>query len=310
MLIYQRMLFIGAFVALAGAGALAATSPTPDATPTHANISYGPHPHQLMDLYLPPQGKGPFPVLVKFGTLWVPSKRVEGPNWLFPAQCAVVGVQLRTMTDAVNDKAETPITYCLLDARRAVQFLRLHAARWKLNPERMAVYGSSQGALPALFVNCGGEQANPKALDPVERVSTKVLCAGCGIPGAALTIDPQRAHEWVPKVQWGKPAWGCTFAEALKRREELLPKIKQWSPDWLLNKNNPPIYLRFGYGLTKPDDVKEMPYWIHAPQWGLAFQKLAQEHGVTCYVNFPDHTSEKYNDVWDFIVAHLTAGRK
>ena len=40
-----------------------------DPKPTHAEISYGPHPHQLLDIYVP-EGKGPFPVLIWYGRLW------------------------------------------------------------------------------------------------------------------------------------------------------------------------------------------------------------------------------------------------
>jgi acetyl esterase/lipase len=305
MSLIRRFVIICSGVVLTGAGALAGPAPSP--TPTHANVSYGPHTNQLMDIYLPPPGAGPSPVLLWFGNLWKPGKHQEGVSRLFPTHCAVVSVQMRTMTEAVQDKVPVPVSYCLLDARRAVQFVRFHAAQWNLDPERVAVGGSSQGALPALYVACAGEKADPKAADPVQRISTKVTCMGASIPGAALTIDPQRAHEWVPGVAWGAPAWGCTFAEALHRREELLPKIKEWSPDWLVGKDSPPIYLQFGYGLTKPADVKEMPYLIHSPQWGLAFQKLAQERGATCYVKFPVHPSEKYTDLWDFFLKELGA---
>jgi endoglucanase len=280
---------------------------SPAIRPIHANVAYGPHPHQLLDVYLPPAGAGPSPVLLWFGNLWKPQKHAAGTNELLSSHCAVVAVQMRTMIDAVAEKAPVPISYCLLDARRAVQFVRLHAAQWNLDPERIAVGGSSQGNLPALYVACEGEKADPKAVDPVERLSTKVLCMGGLSPGAAVTIDPQHAHEWVPPVEWGEPAWGCTFAEALKHREELLPKIKQWSPDWLVSKDSPPIYLQFSFGLTKPAKVKEMGYFIHSPQWGLAFQKLAQQRGATCYVGFSDHPSEKYKDLWDFFLKELGA---
>ena len=292
-----------------GASARRAKRPksSPAIRPVHANVAYGTHPHQLLDVYLPPPGAGPSPVLLWFGGLWKPRKHAAGTNELLSAHCAVVAVQMRTMIDAVQEKTPVPISYCLLDARRAVQFVRLHAAQWKIDPERIAVGGSSQGSLPALFVACGGEKADPKAVDPVDRVSTRVRCVGGANPGAAVTIDPQHAHEWVPPVEWGEPAWGCTFAEALKRREELLPKIKQWSPDWLVCKDSPPIYLQFNFGLTKPDKVKEMGYFIHSPQWGLAFQKLAQQRRATCYVGFPDHPSEKYKDLWDFFLKELGA---
>jgi hypothetical protein len=70
----------------------------------------------------------------------------------------------------------------------------------------------------------------------------------------------------------------------------------------------PPIYFENNWGLTKPDGVGEMDYLVHSPRWGLGFQKIAQERGVTCYVKFPGHPSEKYADIWDFLVRELGAG--
>ncbi len=43
------------------------------------------------------------------------------------------------MEDAIQAKISPPISVCLLDARRAVQFVRLHAAEWNLDPQRIAV---------------------------------------------------------------------------------------------------------------------------------------------------------------------------
>ena len=298
------LLILCLFLGIPGPGFGA--SPTP--VPAKADVFYGPHPHQLLDVYLPPKGKGPFPVVMWYGALWAPKKNVPPINALLPANCAAVGVQVRVMGDAIKDKISPPVSVCLLDARRAVQFVRLHAAEWNLDPQRIAVGGSSQGALPALYVACAGEKANPNSSDPVERVSTKVTCVAAH--RSQPSIDPKRMQEWVPGVQWGVPAWGCSFDESLKKRNELLPLISQWTPEALLSKDTPPIYFENNWGLTKPDDVKEMDYMVHSPRWGLGFQKIAQERGVTCYVKFPGHPSEKYADIWNFLVEQLGAGAK
>lgn len=276
--------------------------------PTHADVSYGPHPHQLLDVYLPPADEGPFPAVLWFGGLWAPSKGVPDLNKFFPARCAVVGVQMRVMGDAVQDKISPPVSVCLLDARRALQFVRLHAAEWKLDPRRIAVAGGSQGTLPALYLGCAGERADPKSSDPVERMSTRATCVGAW--RSQPSIDPKRMQEWVPGVEWGAPSFGMSFPESLRKREELLPLIAQWSPDALLSKGDAPIYFENNWGLTQPDGVGLMDYLVHSPRWGLGFQKLAQEHGVTCYVKYPDHPSAKYADMWEFLVQELRAPEK
>jgi acetyl esterase/lipase len=276
-------------------------------TPTAANVSYGPNPHQILDIYVPPESKEPCPVLIWYGGLWQPSKHAVDLHHFFPAHIAVVAVESRTLTDGMEEKAVPPISYPMNDAIRAVQFIRLNAAKWNLDPRRIAVGGGSQGTLPALYVGCAGERANPDSGDPVERVSTKVTCVAAY--RSQPTIDPKRMQEWVPGVAWGAPSFGCTFEESLKRREELLPMIQKWSPDALLHKGAAPIYFENEWGMTKPDDAKvtEANYSVHSPAWGMGFQKVAQGVGATVYNKFPDHPTEKYQDIWDFIVKSLTA---
>ncbi len=269
-----------------------------DPQPTHASVSYGPHPHQLVDVYLPP-GEGPFPVLIWYGRLWEPGVAVPPVKRMFASKVACVGVRTRVMKDAIADKIEPPVSVCLLDARRALQFVKLHAKEWKLDPDKVVVAGSSQGALPALYVACAGEKADPNSSDPVERISTKVACAGAH--RSQPSIDPKRMQGWEPGVEWGAPAFGCSFAESLKRRDEFLPWIEKWSPDYLLSPDDPPIYFENNWGLTQPEGVGKMDYLVHSPRWGLGFQKVAAEQGVACYVKYPDHPTEKFADLWDFL---------
>jgi acetyl esterase/lipase len=292
-------------VAVCGLAFAAGSAAAGDPEPTHADVSFGPHAHQLLDVYLPPKGDGPYPVVVWFGGIWKPAKHPAPLGYFGNAKCAVIAVQTRTLTDAVADKAAVPISYVAEDACRAVQFVRLNAARWNLNPDRIAVGGSSQGALPALYVACAGERADPKSTDPVERVSTRVTCAAAH--RSQPSIDPKRMREWVPGVEWGAPALGCGFADSLKRHGELLPTIAKWSPDHLLHKGVPPIYFENNWGLTQPDTVTEADYKVHSPAWALGFQKLAGKAGVACYVKYPDHPTEKYKDIWEFLAKELTA---
>jgi hypothetical protein len=114
-------------------------------------------------------------------------------------------------------------------------------------------------------------------------------------------------QEWVPGVKWGAPALGCSFEDSLKRRDELLPIIEKWSPEALLHKDAAPIYFENNWGLEQPKDVTEMDYKVHSPAWSLGFQKLAQKVGATCHVKYPDHPTDKYKDIWNFIVQELKA---
>lgn len=298
---WGRHFLCGLAVAGCGLAATAAEKPAP----TEADVAYGSHPHQILDVYLPPGGGEARPALIWYGGLWEPAKHAPDVNRFFPAGIAVIAVELRTMKDATQDQVNPPISYIMNDAVRAVQFVRANAARWNLDPKRIAVGGGSQGSLPALFVGCAGERAKPEASDSLERVSSQVTCVAAY--RSQPTIDPKQMQEWVPGVKWGAPALGCSFEESLQRREELLPIIRKWSPDALLHPGAAPIYFENEWGLTKPENIEEGNYKVHAPAWALGFQKRAEQAGARVYVKFPDHPTEGYMDIWDFIVQQLRA---
>lgn len=299
----RRFLFRLAAAAVVGSFVAAQAADKP--TPLQENVSFGTHPHQLLDVYVPPGGGEAKPVLIWFGGLWEASKHVPDLNRFFPAGIAVVGVQSRTLKDAVQDKVDPPISYPMSDAIRAVQFVRTNAARWNLDPRRIAVGGGSQGSLPALFVGCAGERANPVSTDPVERASSKVVAVAAY--RSQPSIDPKQMQEWVPGVKWGAPALGGSFEDSLRRREDLLPVIRKWSPDALLHAGAAPIYFENEWGLTKPADIEENNYKVHAPAWALGFQKVGEKAGAVVYVKFPDHPTEGYRDIWDFLVKKLAS---
>lgn len=94
---FPSILLLLALGLAASPQATAAPTPTPTPGPTHADVSYGPHPHQLLDVFLPPRGTGPFPVVINYATLWQPGKRTPGLGWYTANQCALVVVEMRTM---------------------------------------------------------------------------------------------------------------------------------------------------------------------------------------------------------------------
>ena len=122
-----------------------------------------------------------------------------------------------------------------------------------------------------------------------------------------MSLDPKVMQEWVPGVMYGVPSWGYSFEDSLKHYDEILPLIRQWSPDQLVSGDTPPIYFEYDWGMTKPADVTDVEYKVHSPLWGTNFQKLMQSKGATCYLRYPGKESEKYKNIWDFLVQTLTA---
>jgi acetyl esterase/lipase len=70
----------------------------------------------------------------------------------------------------------------LQDMNRSVRFIRYHAKDYKIDPERIGISGGSAGGHLSLMQGMAGDLGNPKAPDPVDRVSSRVQAVACFFP--------------------------------------------------------------------------------------------------------------------------------
>ncbi len=82
----------------------------------------------------------------------------------------------------------------LLDAQRAIRFVRSHAAEWKINPAKVAVMGFSAGGHLASTVDTHFDAGNAQATDPVDKLSCRPDFAVLVYPVITLKV-PGVAHE-------------------------------------------------------------------------------------------------------------------
>src|SRR5437764_2334412 len=68
------------------------------------------------------------------------------------------------------------------DMHRAVRFIRHNASRFKINPDRLGIYGASAGGHLSLMMGTTGKVGDPKAADPVDRTSSRVQAVACFFP--------------------------------------------------------------------------------------------------------------------------------
>lgn len=73
-------------------------------------------------------------------------------------------------------------TDAVADVRRAIRFIRYNAARWGIDPAHIGISGGSAGGQTALLMNTQGDDGNPQAEDPVERMSSRVQAVACFFP--------------------------------------------------------------------------------------------------------------------------------
>jgi acetyl esterase/lipase len=101
----------------------------------------------------------------------------------FPPDIAFVGeLQKRGYTVFAVVHGSQPkftIPEIVQDINRAVRFIRYHAKDYKIDRDRIGIYGASSGGHLALMQGMAGDTGDPNAKDPVEKESSRVQAVAC-----------------------------------------------------------------------------------------------------------------------------------
>lgn len=301
--------------------------------PTHANVAYGAHERQVMDVWLP-AGPGPHPcVLHIHGGGWLGGDKTRfslpGAPWsILGKGIALVSINYRFLPQTIIDSGSTrgtgpirargdypdpPVAIPLRDAARALQFVRSRAAGWGIDAQRIAVAGGSAGACSALWLTFHDDLADPQAEDPVARQSTKPFCAA--VEGAQTSLDPVQILEWIPNATYGGHAFGYPWDRSdptveirsfLADRAAVAGWIAEYSPYALAGPGDPPVFLVYG---DLPERGKPAKDPTHTAAYGaLLAEKLAQA-GVEFRFVHQGSADPTCRTATDFLVARLAPGR-
>lgn len=103
------------------------------------------------------------------------------------------------------------IPEALADVRRAVRYVRLHAGRFGIDPDRMGVWGSSAGGHLSLLLGTTSDTGDQDAEDEVDRTSNRVAAVVAYYPpvevsqwqrpdrvGGPFDFDPELAESVAP----------------------------------------------------------------------------------------------------------------
>jgi len=117
--------------------------------PADSRVAYGSDPNQFADLRIP-KAKGPHPTIINIhGGFWRAKYNLDHTGHLCAALTskgiATANLEYRRVG---NEGGAWPNTFA--DIRTAYQFLRQHAAKHSLDPQRMVVMGHSAGGQLAL----------------------------------------------------------------------------------------------------------------------------------------------------------------
>ncbi len=90
------------------------------------------------------------------------------------------------------------IPEALTDVRRSVRFIRLHAARFGVDPDRLGVFGMSAGGHLSLMLGTASDDGDPDANDPVLQTSDRVQAVVAFVAPTDLRVMVWEAPKHLP----------------------------------------------------------------------------------------------------------------
>jgi acetyl esterase/lipase len=296
--------------------------------PTHANVAYGADERNVMDVWLA-EGDSPRPcVMLIHGGGWLGGDKNQARGGLetyLAAGISVAAINYRYVKQTIVDSGNTrgtgpilergdypiaPVKAPLDDAARALQFIRLNAAAWNIDPVRIAVTGGSAGGASSLWLNYHDDMANPDATDPVERESTKPFCAA--VNGGQSSFDPKDLLEWCPNQTYGGHAFGFIWDHSdhtveirsfLAHRDEVLPWIQEYSPCALVSADDPPVYLL--YPSDVPGKGSEPKDPVHSANYGAMLIEKLDPLGLKYEFVHQGTQDPVHKDIPSYLIAAL-----
>ena len=94
------------------------------------------------------------------------------------------------------------------DLNRAVRYIRYHAKDYGIDPDRIGITGGSAGGHLSLMQGTASKEGDPKAKDPVDRVSSRVQAVACFFPPTDFLNWGERGKNVLEKMpEQIKPAF-------------------------------------------------------------------------------------------------------
>ena len=274
--------------------------------PDVADVVYGTHERNKLDLYLAKNSARPTPLVVMIhGGGFRNGDKSRWGNDKLTGELLAKGISCAAINYPFLDAM--PIQDILHQCARSVQFLRARAGEWNLDKTRFAATGGSAGAGTSLWLATRDDLADPKSSDPVLRESTRLVCAVCNSTQA--TYDVSR---WESFLGTAKPEFRTSEAEAAMFYR--LPSVEAFKTEagkaillecdmlsWI-SRDDPPLLVSNAQVVESPGNRGE---WLHCIQHARAVHKECAADGVTCIV-IQDQPEPKSHPA-EFLVSHLLA---
>lgn len=269
--------------------------------PQMADAHYGPHARQVFDLWQA-ESDTPTPLVVYIHGGGVHA----GDKSSIPASLfRLLDKKISLMAIHYRLSPEVAAPTHFLDCARAIQFARLHAKEWNIDPARIGAIGGSAGAGTSLWIGFHDDLAKPEDPDPVLRQSTRLACMA--VMGAQSTYDPHVIREWVGDAAARHPAlegfYGIKTSEI--ETEGARAKFREMSPITYLTKDDPAVYAFYNEPRGPVAADARPGTGIHHINFGLKLKEQMDKLGVECTVRHSDEGANVGAEANAFFEKHL-----
>ena len=290
-------------LALVTGGLLVVDQPTwaqEKPAPTYADVRYGPHERNVLDVWQAEADK-PTPLVIY----------IHGGGFRGGSKNGLSGRKVKRFLESGISVAA--IHYRLLaqdflpaahyDGRRAVQFLRTKADDWNLDARRFGAFGGSAGAQICMHLAFHEEMADPNSESRLEQQSTRLQCVATN--GGQTTMEFNWWFDHIPGYE--RPHRPATeyFGEISGLERDRV--IRDISALRLLSKDDPPIFMQYGMApdAPQPKEPARVQGWrVHHVNFGIALLNQAKELGVSAYLKHPGADARFSSDI-DFFRERL-----
>jgi len=254
--------------------------------------------HRLLDIYLPNEGEGPFPVVIDvFGGGYYYGRKSS--HKLVPAlEMLRRGFAVVSFNYSMSFMAAFPIQ--IQETKAVIRFVRKHAAEYDLDPDRIALMGESAGAhmaaLAAVTSSCGEMKDSRWPNSDVSDEVQAVIAVYCPVDNSAAPgmFDIEKQIWGVDSIlrsEMGSiSSMDCVLAGGyLEERKWMNDMI---NPENYVNRKCPPFFFLHG----TQDMVVPMIGSMHFA--GLLSGAIGSEHVKYQIVEGAHHDIHDFEKDW------------
>jgi len=287
--------------------------------PSIKNIHYGEHDRNVLDIWFAQSKKNtPLVIYIHGGAFSSGSKEKLNSNTL--SQLLEEGISVAAINYRLLSNAPLPAAHN--DAKLALQFIRSRAKEWKIDKNKIALFGGSAGAQICMWLAFSDDMANTNSSNPIEQESTRVLCIAPKIGQTTMKrefwnslakrhIGNINGKDYTTKV-FGNTKQSNTRLMRMfgcKTIEEAMEKAEDVSALDLITADDPPVYMEYymSPNAAPPSNPKKIKGWlIHHVDFGVALKQKMDELHMEVDLKYPG-SQTKYGSIIEFFKAKLVA---